>query len=152
MKIKNILRLRQLFFQRHFRKRARHIQPKPEPNEHQLIEKPKQPVYDETHLENDYDHLHEHQDTHNVGDVNVYDVSISCADVTNIASDVYNTSKDFDCDKTYDYSTHNNLGKVDNSILNNDQYGTTPAGTQYRIWVGNVMFCFYSIFNFSTNL
>lgn len=111
------------------RKRARHIQPKPEPNEHQLIEKPKQPVYDETHLENDYDHLHEHQDTHNVGDVNVYDVSISCADVTNIASDVYNTSKDFDCDKTYDYSTHNNLGKVDNSILNNDQYGTTPAGT-----------------------
>lgn len=77
-----------MFFQRHFRKRARHIQPKPEPNEHQLIEKPKQPVYDETHLENDYDHLHEHQDTHNVGDVNVYDVSISCADVTNIASDV----------------------------------------------------------------
>lgn len=111
------------------RKRARHIQPKPEPNEHQLIEKPKQPVYDETHLENDYDHLHEHQDTHNVGDVNVYDVSISCADVTNIGSDVYNTSKDFDCDKTYDYSTHNNLGKVDNSILNNDQYGTIPAST-----------------------
>lgn len=127
MKIKNILRLRKLFIHQHFRKRARHIQPKPEPNEHQLIEKPKQPVYDETHLENDYDHLHEHQDTHNVGDVNVYDVSISCADVTNIASDVYNTSKDFD--KTYDYSTHNNLGKVDNSILNNDQYGTIPAGT-----------------------
>lgn len=118
-----------MFIHWHFRKRARHIQPKPEPNEHQLIEKPKQPVYDETHLENDYDHLHEHQDTHNVGDVNVYDVSISCADVTNIGSDVYNTSKDFDCDKAYDYSTHNNLGKVDNSILNNDQYGTIPAST-----------------------
>lgn len=129
MKIKNILRLRKLFIHQHFRKRARHIQPKPEPNEHQLIEKPKQPVYDETHLENDYDHLHEHQDTHNLGDVNVYDVSKSCADVTNIGSDVYNTSKGFDCDKTYDYSTHSNLGKVDNSILNNDQYGTIPAGT-----------------------
>lgn len=108
---------------------TRHIQPKPDPSELQLIEKPKQPVYDETHLDNDYDHLHEHQDTHTVGDVNVYDVSIPCADVTNIGGDIYNTSKDFNNDKTYDYSTHSNSSKVDNSILNNDQYSTIPAGT-----------------------
>lgn len=48
----------------------------------------------------------------------MYDVSILCVDVINIVSDVYNIFKDFD--KIYDYSIYNNLGKVDNSILNND--------------------------------
>lgn len=52
--------------------------------------------------------------------MNVYDVSILCVDVINIGSDVYNIFKDFDCDKIYDYSIYNNLGKVDNRILNND--------------------------------
>lgn len=104
-----------------------HIKPKPDASALNLIEKPKQPVYDETHPENDYDHLHENQDTHTVGDVNMYDVSIPCADVTNIGGDIYNTSKDFDCDKTYDYSTHNNCSKVDNTMLNDDQYGTIPV-------------------------
>lgn len=116
-------------FIRHFRRKARHIKPKPDASALNLIEKPKQPVYAETHPENEYDHLHEHQDTHSVGDVNMYDVSIPCADVTNIGGDIYNTSKDFDCDKTYDYSTHNNCSKVDNTMLNDDQYGTIPAGT-----------------------
>lgn len=110
-------------------RKARHIKPKPDASALNLIEKQKQPVYDETHPENEYDHLHVHQDTHSVGDVNMYDVSIPCADVTNIGGDIYNTSKDFDCDKTYDYSTHNNCSKVDNTMLNDDQYGTIPAGT-----------------------
>lgn len=111
------------------RKNVKNVQQKPEASELQLIEKPKQPVYDETNLENDYDHLHEHQDTHTAGDVNVYDVSRPCADVTNIGEDIYHTSKDFDSDKTYDYSAHSNLSKVDNTISNSDQYGTVLDGT-----------------------